>query len=168
MNGKLRINFRVGVISLDVALIHVAMLIAYLLRYRLQWFLDVAFEAPFRAYLPFSLLLSGVIPLLLWVNGAYSRWRGRSWLEHVYYIVNAVAEAAVLTLALAFVVRPLVYSRLLLLEAVLGIAVLLSLDRAYESPASSWGGHQTGVNCRRWGGGAAGDADNCRTARLRL
>jgi exopolysaccharide biosynthesis polyprenyl glycosylphosphotransferase len=130
MNGKLRINFRVGVISLDVALIHVAMLIAYLLRYRLQWFLDVAFEAPFRAYLPFSLLLSGVIPLLLWVNGAYSRWRGRSWLEHVYHIVNAVAEAAVLTLALAFVVRPLVYSRLLLLEAVLGIAVLLSLDRA--------------------------------------
>ncbi len=130
MNGKQKVNFRVGIVSLDVALIHVAMLIAYMLRYRLQWFLDVAFDAPFRAYLPFSLLLSGVIPLLLWVNGAYGRWRGRSWLEHVYHIVNAVAEAAVLTLALAFVVRPLVYSRLLLLEAVLGIAVLLSLDRA--------------------------------------
>ncbi len=121
---------RFGVVVLDIVMINLAMLLAYLLRYRLQWFLDVAFDAPFSAYLPFSLFLSGSIPLLLWLDGDYSHWRGRSWLEHIYHIINAVANAAVLILALAFIVRPLVYSRLLLLEAVLGIALLLSLDRA--------------------------------------
>jgi len=118
------------VILLDMIMINVSMTLAYLLRYRLQWFRDVTFNAPFRAYLPFRALFTGLIPLLLWLDGSYNNWRGRSWLDHVYRIVNVVTNAVVLTLAMAFVLRPLVYSRLLLLEAGLAMAVLMSLNRA--------------------------------------
>ena len=118
------------VLLFDVAMINLAMVLAYVLRYRLQWFIDVLFDAPFRAYLPFSAVFSAAIPLVLWLSGSYSHWRGRVWLEHVFRIMNAVSITFVITLAWAFIVRPLVYSRLLLLESGIFMIILISLDRA--------------------------------------
>ncbi len=118
------------VILLDVAMINLAMPLAYLLRYRLQWFLDVAFDAPYRAYLPFNLLFSFGVPLVLWVSKSYKNWRGQVWLEHVFEIINAVVITLVAALAWSFVVRPLVYSRLLLFESGVFMVMLISLDRS--------------------------------------
>jgi len=117
------------VIPLDVFMILLGLLLAYELRYRLQWFVEVIYDAPLTAYLPFGILFVGLIPSILWFEGAYRRWRGRSWLDHVYRIINAVTTTLVLILAYAFISRPLVYSRLLLLEAGVGIILLMSLDR---------------------------------------
>lgn len=111
-------------------MINLAVALAYLLRYRLQWILEVAFDAPYRAYLPFQVLFSIIIPILLWFDGAYADWRGRSWLDHIYRIVNAVTNAIVIVLAIAFVAQPVVYSRLLLLEAGLIMVIFMSLGRA--------------------------------------
>lgn len=129
MNGKSRERVPNWVIALDVAVINLSMLLAYLLRYRLKWLMEVSYDAPLTAYWPFALFFTLSVPLgLLW-EGGYQDWRGRTWLDHVSRIINAVARILVLGMALAFVLRPLVYSRLLLLEAGVGMIVLLSLDR---------------------------------------
>ncbi len=113
----------------DLVIINVAMVLAYVLRYRLQWFVTVIYDAPYSAHLLFNGLFSVLIPLILWGGGGYSHWRGRTWLDHVYRVVNAVAVSLVIVLAAAFVLRPVVYSRLLLLEAGIMMMVLLSLER---------------------------------------
>ncbi len=129
MNGKSHEAAPFWVVALDVWMINVSLVLAYVLRYRLQWFLDVAFDAPYKAYLPFNLLFSLTVPGILLLSGAYHNWRGRLWLDHVYRITNAVTITLVLTLAVAFILRPLVYSRLLLLESGIFMIVFLSLDR---------------------------------------
>jgi exopolysaccharide biosynthesis polyprenyl glycosylphosphotransferase len=130
MNGKQRNAAPLWIVALDIVMINVAMGLAYLLRYRLQWFVDVVFDAPFSAYLLFCALFSVVIPLVLWFEKAYTHWRGRTWIDQVMLIMTAVATTLVLALAFAFAFRPLVYSRLLLLEAGLFMVVLISLGRA--------------------------------------
>ena len=113
----------------DLVLINLSLLLAYVSRYQLQWFIDVAFDAPYIAYLPFNLFFSLTVPGILWLERAYHNWRGRIWLDHVSHIVNAVAITLVLTLAAAFVMRPLVYSRLLLLESGVFMTIFLACDR---------------------------------------
>lgn len=129
MNAKQRNAAPLWVVGVDVIMINVAMGLAYLLRYRLQWFVDVIFDAPFSAYLPFCALFSIVTPLVLWIEKSYAHWRGRVWIDQIFQITMAVATVLVLALAVAFAVRPLVYSRLLLLEAGLFMLVLISLGR---------------------------------------
>ncbi len=138
MNERKRNVPFIWVVTLDALMIMLALALAYLLRYRLQWFADVIYDAPWTAYLPFAFLFTVMIPLSLLFDGAYSDWRGRNWLDHVYRISNAVAKTLVLVLALAFVFRPLVYSRLLLLEAGVGMLLLLSLERAGLLLYQSW------------------------------
>jgi len=130
MNGKRRNAAPLWVVAVDIVMINMAMGLAYLFRYRLQWFVDVVFDAPFFAYLPFCALFTVVIPLVLWFEKAYTHWRGRIWIDQVFPIVMAVATTLVLALAFAFAVRPLVYSRLLLLEAGFFMVILISLGRA--------------------------------------
>jgi exopolysaccharide biosynthesis polyprenyl glycosylphosphotransferase len=110
-------------------MINLAILIAYVLRYRLQLFLDVVFDAPYTAYLPFNLLFSVGVPFVLWTTKGYQNWRGRVWLEHVFQVTNAVGITLIVLLAWSFVVRPLVYSRLLLFESGVFMILLISLDR---------------------------------------
>ena len=117
-------------VLIDILMINIGMLVAYLLRYHFQWFVDVVFAASLLDYWPFHLLFTLLIPLWLLADGDYREWRGRNWLDHVYYIVNVMAKVLVLILALAFIFRPLIYSRLLLLEAGIAITVLLALGRA--------------------------------------
>ena len=113
----------------DILIINIALALAYVLRYRLQWFVTVVYDAPYSAHLLFNGMFSVLIPLILWGNGGYRSWRGRPWLDYVTKVIDAVAVSLVIVLAVAFVLRPLVYSRLLLLEAGLMMMVLMSLTR---------------------------------------
>jgi len=118
------------VILIDVAMINLSMGLAYLSRYRLQWFLDTVFDAPFSDYLPFSVIFSIGVPLILWFTGSYGNWRGRVWMDHVFKAISAVGIMLVVGLAWSFVVRPLVYSRLLLFESGIFMISLIALDRS--------------------------------------
>ncbi|HOU13913.1 MAG TPA: undecaprenyl-phosphate glucose phosphotransferase [Anaerolineae bacterium] len=129
MDAKHRNAAPAWVIIMDIVMINLAMGLAYLLRYRLQWFVDVIFDAPFTAYLLFSALFSVAVPLILWFGKSYSHWRGRVWIDQIFQIATTVATALVLALAGAFAFRPLVYSRLLLLEAGFFMVVLIALGR---------------------------------------
>jgi len=118
------------VILIDIAMINLSMGLAYLSRYRLQWFLDIVYDAPFGDYLPFSVIFSIGVPLILWFTGSYGNWRGRVWMDHVLKAISAVGIMLVVGLAWSFVVRPLVYSRLLLFESGILMISLIALDRA--------------------------------------
>ncbi len=130
MNLKRSERAPLWVICLDIALIVLVMALAYWSRYRLQWFRDVLYEADFTDYLPLTALFALLIPGFLFLDGSYHSWRGRSWVDHVYRISNAGAKTLVMVLAIAFFFRPLLYSRLLLLEAGIGMWIFLALARA--------------------------------------
>jgi exopolysaccharide biosynthesis polyprenyl glycosylphosphotransferase len=130
MNGKSHDAAPWWVVILDIVAINLSMWLAYVLRYRLQWFLNTVFDAPYSAYLYLNIWFSLMTPLVLLLSQAYHHWRGRLWMEHISAIVSAVTVALVLSLAASFAFRPLVYSRLLLLECAIFMVVLMSLDRA--------------------------------------
>ena len=121
------------VIISDILLINISMALAYWMRYELQWFRDISYHHPLSAYVPFSLLFTVLMLLAFQIDLVYQRWRGYQWLDQIYRIINASAKSVVVIMAITFVVRPLQYSRLLLIEAG-GIAVaLLALSRIMQN-----------------------------------
>lgn len=125
------------VVLLDIATIIVAFLGGYWVRYDLRWFLDVAYDAPLSAYLPFLILYVVLTPLFFVVDGVYRTWP-RSWMDQVYRITNATAKMTVLMLAITFVFRPRYYSRAMLIEVGLLTIGLLALVRGAEGIAMAY------------------------------
>lgn len=115
----------------DIITIIVAFIAGYWVRYDLRWFLDVAYDAPLSAYLPFLILYGILLPLFFVVDGVYRYWP-RSWMDQVYRIVNSVAKAVVLMLAITFVFRPRYYSRAMLVEVGILTILLLAFVRWIE------------------------------------
>jgi len=119
------------VVLVDVITTIVAFIAGYWVRYDLRWFLDVAYDAPLSAYLPFLALYVVVLPLFFVVDGVYRHWP-RSWMDQVYRITNSTAKATVLMLAVTFVFRPRYYSRAMLVEVGILTILLLALVRWVE------------------------------------
>ncbi len=128
------------VIPLDIVLINASMLLAYWVRYELQWFRDVSYYHPMTAYIPFSILLTILMLAAFHIDRVYRQWRGQQWLDHVYHIINAAAKSVVILFAATFFIdifRPLEYSRLLFLQAGVIVTLLLSLARLAQLWAES-------------------------------
>jgi exopolysaccharide biosynthesis polyprenyl glycosylphosphotransferase len=121
------------VILWDAAVIVVSIALAYVVRYEFEWFRDISYYHELSAYLPFAPVFVVLILADFRVARVYREWRGRTWLDHVYRIINAVAKSVVVILAATFVLQPLQYSRLLLIEAGVIIMILLALSRAVHS-----------------------------------
>ena len=113
----------------DLVLINLALVGAYWMRYRLRLFVEVGFAATLWDYVPFAVILSVFLPIIFKLDGVYSSRRGVSWFDQTYAIVNATAKGTIVLLALLFAFRPLVYSRLLFLEAAVLIIFLTGLGR---------------------------------------
>jgi exopolysaccharide biosynthesis polyprenyl glycosylphosphotransferase len=118
----------------DVLLAFASFGLAYYVRYELQIVRPV-FElnaAPFEPYLPY------VIVYTLWMlinyrgAGLYRQIRGRPWLEEVYIILSGAANATLVTMALSFFLRPVVFSRLMVIYVAGFTVVLLSLSRIVQ------------------------------------
>ncbi len=116
----------------DIMLFNVSMVIAYWMRFELQWFRDISYDHAFSAYLPFALLFTLLMLLSFKMDRVYGKWRGRQWLDQVYRIINATAKSTVAMLAVTFVFQPLQYSRLMLIETGVVAIVLLSTSRAIQ------------------------------------
>jgi FlaA1/EpsC-like NDP-sugar epimerase len=115
-------------VTLDILLINLSFVLGYIVRYQLQLFRPVldALQAPYAAYVPSQILHTLLMLLFLTLDGVYQRRRGGSWLDELYRVTNATTTAVVIQVAITFYFRPLVYSRLLFIEAGLITIVLLS------------------------------------------
>ena len=130
---KIRSRAPWWVLVSDVVLINVAMALAYWVRYELQWFLDISYYHSPSVYVPFSLLFTVLMMVTFRMDRVYDQWRGRSWLDQVYRVINATAKSVVILMAITFVLRPTEYSRLMLIEAgVIGV-ILLALARVVQN-----------------------------------
>ena len=121
------------VVISDIVLISTSMFLGYWVRYELQWFRDISYYHSLSAYVPFALLFTGLMLLTFQFDGVYRHWRGCPWLDQVYRIINAAAKSVVVILAITFVLQPLQYSRLLLIEAGIIAIVVLAMSRLVQN-----------------------------------
>jgi len=121
------------VVFSDILLINVGILLAYWVRYELEWFRDISYYHTVSVYVPFSLLFTVLMLLAFQMDRVYQQWSRCAWLDQVYRIINATAKSVVVIMAITFVIRPLQYSRLLLIEAGLIAAILLALSRVVQN-----------------------------------
>jgi exopolysaccharide biosynthesis polyprenyl glycosylphosphotransferase len=118
------------------------------MRYELEWFRDISYYHTLSAYFPFALLFTALMLLTFRMDQVYRKWPGRQWLDQVYRIINATAKSTVVMLAVTFVLQPLEYSRLLLVEAGISAVFLLGMSRAIQS-AIVGRLHTRGIGVRR-------------------
>jgi len=134
------------VVLIDILLIELSFFIAYWMRYELRWFRDVSYYHPVAGYIPFSLFFALLTMIAFQIDRVYDQWSMRSWLEQAYRIINATAKSVVATLAVTFVFQPLLYSRLLLIEAGVVATILLVASRiAYTTAINHLRAHGVGV-----------------------
>ena len=116
----------------DMILILVAFVMAYWVRYRLQWFLtvDPANQADLVTYLPFALALVFLLFCSFQFSRVYVYRRDRTWLEEVYAIASATTIGVVVLIILNLAFGQLSFSRLIFLYTAVLVALLLGISRA--------------------------------------
>jgi exopolysaccharide biosynthesis polyprenyl glycosylphosphotransferase len=124
---------------IDFLLILVAFRLGYALRYEIQFIRPVGetFYAPFEAYWSHAIIFAAWMLLTPPVIGLYFRVRGRSWAEETYIIAQGATTATVLIMALNFLLQPLVFSRLMILEIMIMSVVFLSGLRLFYRTVQS-------------------------------
>lgn len=132
---KMRSRAPWWMITLDILLINASMLLAYWVRYELQWFRDISYHHPLAAYVPFSALFTVLMLIAFRIDRVYLHQKGQRLLDQIYRIINATAKSMVIVMATTFALRPPLYSRLLLLEAAIIAVLLLALSRTIFSLA---------------------------------
>ena len=123
--------FTLGLVLVDILLINAAFVLAYWVRYELQWFraVDEAYYAPFQRYIPFAIVLTILLLVIYRIEGVYRQRRGASWFDEAYAILNGTTTGIVFLVFIAYIYRPLSYSRLIFLYVGALIVLLLSLSR---------------------------------------
>jgi exopolysaccharide biosynthesis polyprenyl glycosylphosphotransferase len=116
---------------LDALLINLSFLIAYWMRYDLQWPRVVLPEnkESYTVFLPVALALTLLLPTLFALGGVYQQKRGRSWLDEVYAVSSGTAMGVVIIIALTFGLYRIYPSRVIFLMVGAAIVALLSLER---------------------------------------
>ncbi len=115
----------------DALFIALAFFVSYYMRYTLQLFepVDEANSAPFGPYIPYMILF------MIWVlvanqsAGLYRQRRGRTWTNELFTLGNAATNAGLIIMAFSFLLRPLVFSRLLIVQAVALSIIFLAIWR---------------------------------------
>ncbi|HEX3054385.1 MAG TPA: sugar transferase [Aggregatilineaceae bacterium] len=116
---------------IDAGLVLVAFLLSYYLRYEVQFLqpVDEANAAPFTPYLPYTGLFAALVLLFNRNASLYRERRGRTWWDEVFALGNSATNTAVVVMAFSFLFRPLVFSRLLIVQASLLVVLLQGLYR---------------------------------------
>lgn len=117
----------------DALLSLIGFMIAYYVRYQLQWFraVDPAFQLTLWDYGPFALVLMPVILLSLRFSGVYPYRSGRNLVEETYAICTATTLGVVILIVFNLLLRQLLYSRLIFLYTAVAVTILLGLSRFF-------------------------------------
>ena len=120
-----------GIILSDLVLVNAAFALAYILRYKVQLFrgVDPVNYVPYGDYLAVQVGYTLVSLLTLRLDGAWTLRRGASWLDEVYSIINGTTTGMAIVLVVIFGIRPLAFSRLLLLYVSVLTVLFLSVAR---------------------------------------
>lgn len=115
----------------DILLMNFSFYIAYYGRYELQWLrtVDPQNFVPVTVYLPVFLFLTAVLLIVFWLEGLYTLPRTASWLDEIYKISIGTLGGVAIWIVFAFLYRPLFYSRLFLVFAILITTAVLSASR---------------------------------------
>jgi exopolysaccharide biosynthesis polyprenyl glycosylphosphotransferase len=118
-------------IAIDTALIGLGFVLAYWIRYDVQWPSPVAAEnyVPFRAYLPMAGLLVVLLIAGYALQKAYVHQRGRTWLDETYVLLNGTTTSILLVIVITYFVPDLSYSRSLFPLAAVTIFSVLACSR---------------------------------------
>ncbi|HMR66438.1 MAG TPA: sugar transferase [Anaerolineae bacterium] len=122
---------------IDALLINLACLLAYWVRYDLQLFrtVDPAFDQPYRVYLPFVALFTGLLVLVYRQQNIYRLRRRISLFDEVYNILNATATGTVILFVIIFIYQSAFYSRLIFVYAGFFTVLLLGISRVIKVSA---------------------------------
>lgn len=103
----------------DALIVWLSFGISYLLRYEVQFLrpVDEINTAPFRPYIPYTLIFMAWVVTMHQAAGLYRDMRGRTLVSEIFKVTNATSNAVLLIMALSFLIRPLVFSRLLIIQA---------------------------------------------------
>ncbi|MGC9359366.1 MAG: sugar transferase [Anaerolineae bacterium] len=118
----------------DALLVALAFVLAYYVRYQLQWWREVepTYYVPLRRYVPSMLGLAALVVFSLAIEGAYRRPRGRRYLDEMILVFRgAILGIAAMTI-IVFFATPSYYSRLIIGYTGVASVVLLSIARAVE------------------------------------
>lgn len=115
----------------DLAVIHAGFVLAYLIRYQLQWPLPVAQEnyVPYRDYLPTQIILSLLLVVVFGMHRLYKNLRGRSWIDESATLFSGTMTGMMLMIVVIYFVPELSYSRGLFPLAAVTTFPLLALSR---------------------------------------
>ncbi|MDX1662260.1 MAG: sugar transferase [Candidatus Promineifilaceae bacterium] len=113
----------------DIVLINLAFAFAYLVRYRFEWLFEATFYDPYRDYIGQQLLLTLLMIAIFYQNKVWRRRRGEFIIEEVSRVGYATATGIALMMAITFFFRPLAFSRLLLVWALLFIVLFIGAAR---------------------------------------
>ena len=97
----------------DILLINLGVMLAYWVRYDLQWPAPVsaANYRPFDTYAPMTAMLTALLILVYGSQRVYSRDRGRTWLDQSYSLLTGTATGTMLLIVITYFVPDLSYSR---------------------------------------------------------
>jgi exopolysaccharide biosynthesis polyprenyl glycosylphosphotransferase len=133
---------------IDVVLIQLGFVLAYWIRYELQWPFPVAAEnyIPFADYLP----MEGILTLLLIagyvLQKVYVHRRGRNWLDETLALLNGTGTGIMLMIVITYFIPDLSYSRSIFPLAAVTILCLLTLSRMVKDLVlSQWRKRGIGV-----------------------
>ncbi len=124
-----RRTIRTLTVITDLVLINIAFVLAYIVRYRFEWLLEVTAQDPYSGYLGQQVLLTLLLAVTFSQNKVWRRRRGEFWIDEAARVLFATATAVALMVAYTFFFRPLAVSRLMLIWAFIFIVVLISLAR---------------------------------------
>lgn len=119
----------------DGALVVLGFVLAYLVRYELQWLraVEPTFHVGLEAYLPTILMLTPITVLALYLEGAYKDTRARPLLDEFYLAFKGTLSGIAVMTIVSFYAGPWYYSRLIYGYAGVIIMLLLWLSRSIEA-----------------------------------
>jgi len=117
-------------VLLDAVLIQIGFVLAYLIRYRLEWPLPVVPEyfIPYSDYLATQAILTLLLLVVYGMHRLYAPPRGRSWFDESAVIFSGTMTGIMLMVVVIYFVPELSYSRGLFPLAALTIFPLLALS----------------------------------------
>lgn len=122
----------------DAVVINLATYAAWFVRYGVfdnVQFGEGFFPQPYDQYVPLGIGLALIAVFFFRLEGVYAPARGRGFLDEVYMLVKGTTIATLLTMAVTFVWRPLVYSRAMYIIAAFIVVVFLAIARAVARSA---------------------------------